>query len=284
MFLVWDERLHALTVAKALRPDRFDDERSLRELALEAELLDRLAHPVLLRGFDAVLDGQRPHLLVEHLEGDTLRRLIRRYGALPPDQLLPLAAHVAAVLHYLAGEDTVHLDVKPDNIVMGVPPRLIDLSIARTVERARRARSPLGTDAYMPPEQCAPSDHPGAIGPRGRHLGPGGDAAPCGGRRAAVPAPAGRADSADPRVRFPQLNDDPQPLPAETDARLVELLDRMVARNRAARPTAAEVVVALEPLVAELPRRTAFPRRGPAGAEPGRPRRTPWTSVRVSRP
>ena len=48
-------------------------------------------------------------------------------------QLLPLALHVAGALAYLHGRGLVHLDVKPDNIVMGVPPRLIDLSIARTL-------------------------------------------------------------------------------------------------------------------------------------------------------
>src|SRR3712207_7635849 len=51
---------------------------------------DRLAHPVLLRGFGAVLDGDYPHVLVEHLEGPTLRRLIRRGGPLPIEQSLPL--------------------------------------------------------------------------------------------------------------------------------------------------------------------------------------------------
>ena len=62
---------------------------------------------------------------------------------------------MAAALHYLRGDDVVHLDVKPDNIVMGIPPRLIDLSLARSVERARRLTDYIGTNAYMPPEQCA---------------------------------------------------------------------------------------------------------------------------------
>jgi serine/threonine protein kinase len=39
--------------------------------------------------------------------------------------VLPLCAHVAAALHYMAEMDMLHLDVKPDNIIMGVPPRLI---------------------------------------------------------------------------------------------------------------------------------------------------------------
>ena len=165
VFLVWDDALYALGVAKVLRPNLVDGERALEDLRHEAEVLERLAHPVIVRGFGAVLDGPRPHLLLEHLEGPTLRRLIRRGGPIPLEQLLPLAAHVGAALRYMELNGLVHLDVKPDNIVMGVPPRLIDLSIARSLERAARLRSPVGTDAYMPPEQCDPAGHRGEIGP-----------------------------------------------------------------------------------------------------------------------
>ena len=97
--LVWDDRLFALAVAKLLRPEHAVDERALAELREEAEALEALAHPVLVRGFDAVLDGRHPHVLIEHLEGPSLHRLIRHHGALALEQLLPLAAHVAAALH-----------------------------------------------------------------------------------------------------------------------------------------------------------------------------------------
>ena len=163
-YLVWDDKLFAVMVAKVLRPDRVDDEHDRRDLEREAEALAELAHPVLLRGFGAVLDGPHPHVLVEHLEGPTLRRLIKRSGPLPAQQVLPLALHVAAALHYLASEERVHLDVKPENIVMGIPPRLIDFSLVRSFERARRIKGWIGTRAYMPPEQCAPGEA-GEIGP-----------------------------------------------------------------------------------------------------------------------
>ena len=164
VFLVWDEHRLAVLVAKLLRPDHASDPAALRELADEAGALARLAHPVLVRGFDVVTDGRFPHLLIEHLEGPTLRELIgEARGALPLEQLLPLGLHVASALHYLAAEGMVHLDVKPDNVVMGAPPRLIDLSVARTVEAARRLRRPVGTDGYMAPEQCDPERGP--VGP-----------------------------------------------------------------------------------------------------------------------
>jgi len=120
-------------------------------------MLRRLNHPVLLRCFDAVLDGSRPHVVLEHLEGPRLSTLLRKYGRLPMEQLLPLALEVCSALQYLSTEAVVHLDVKPSNIIMGAPPRLIDLSIARSIDEAVALDSSVGTDDYMAPEQCEPT-------------------------------------------------------------------------------------------------------------------------------
>jgi serine/threonine protein kinase len=263
--LVWDERLYALAVAKVLRPHLLDDPVALEELGEEAEALERLAHPVLVRGFDAVLAGARPHLLLEHLEGPNLRRLIRRNGAIPLEQLLPLAAHVAAALHYIAHEGMVHLDVKPENIVMGVPPRLIDLSIARSLERAARTRSPLGTDAYMPPEQCAPTDHPGQIGPPSDVWGLAATLHHAVAGEPPFPRAKHARDSEDPSVRFPQLAGEPRALPGEVPQPLRELIAQGLSSRPSDRPSAAELVGELEPLVANLPRKLALGRRGTRG-------------------
>jgi serine/threonine protein kinase len=190
-----------------------------------------------------------------------LRQLIRRGGPAPLEQLLPLAAHVAAALHYMAVVGMVHLDVKPDNIVMGVPPRLIDLSIARTLERAASSRSPLGTDAYMPPEQCAPAEHPGAIGPASDVWGLGATLHHAVSGEVPFPRPREARDSEDPRVRFPQLEGEPRPLPERTPAALRGLIARTLSKLPADRPSASELVLELEPLVADLPRKLVFGRR-----------------------
>jgi serine/threonine protein kinase len=261
VLLVWDEVLFAICVAKVLRPDHAEEERSLRDLRREAEILERLAHPVIVRGFDAVLEGPHPHVLIEHLEGPSLRRLIRREGPLPIEQLLPLALNVAGALEYMRHMDVVHLDVKPDNIIMGVPPRLIDLSIARTAERAARISSPIGTDAYMAPEQCAPRG--------GRQIGFASDVWGLGATlhhaiagSAPFPRPKEARDSDDPHVRFPQLVAEPEPLPDRAPMGLRELVASMLDPEPASRLTAGEVAERLEPLVAELPRKMVLSRRG----------------------
>jgi serine/threonine protein kinase len=262
VFLVWDDRLFALVVAKVLRPHLAAEERYREELQAEAEALARLAHPVIVRGFGAVVDGPHPHILIEHLEGPTLHRLIRRGGPAPLEQVLPLAGYVAAGLHYMAEERMVHLDVKPDNIVMGVPPRLIDLSIARTLEHAARVRRPLGTDAYMPPEQCAPADYPGAIGPASDVWGLGATLHHAVSGAVPFPRPRGARESEDPLARFPQLEANPEPLPGRTPEPLRALIARALAKDPAQRPSAAELAMELEPLVAELPRKLVFGRWG----------------------
>jgi len=240
VFLVWDDHRLAVLVAKVLRPEHVGDPVSLRDLAAEAAALERLRHPAVVRAFDAVLDGPLPHLLLEHLEGPTLRELLDRHGPLPPEQLLPLALHAAAALHYVAAEGMVHLDVKPDNIVMGAPPRLIDLSVARTVEAAARLRSAVGTDAYMAPEQCDPAR--GTVGPPADVFGLAATLFhACAGRRPFV-----RADG----ERFPQLARRPAVLPGAFGS----LLSDALSAAPGDRPTAREFAVALEPLVAGLPR------------------------------
>ena len=252
VFLVWDDHRLAVLVAKLLRPELASDPAALRELADEAEALGRLAHPVLVRGYDVVVDGRFPHLLIEHLEGPTLRELIDRDGALPLEQLLPLGLHVASALHYLAAEGIVHLDVKPDNVVMGAPPRLIDLSVACTVDAAARLRQPVGTDGYMAPEQCDPAR--GVVGPPADVFG-----------LAATlhHAVSGlRPFARDGAARFPQLERDAPALPRRVPRELAALLSAGLARNLADRPTAAEFAAGLEPLVAGLPRRLVLGRRG----------------------
>jgi eukaryotic-like serine/threonine-protein kinase len=150
-------------VVKVVRPDRVADEHSLRGLAREVEALATVNHPVVVRGLRHELGGARPHVVLEQVDGPRLSSLVRRYGPLPEQQYLPLAIEIASALHYLRRIGWTHLDIKPSNVIMGAPARLIDLSVARPVEEAARS-SRIGTDAYMSPEQWDPERY-GAPGP-----------------------------------------------------------------------------------------------------------------------
>ena len=251
VFVVWDERLFALMVAKILRPDRIEDEPSLRDLRHEARLLERLAHPSLVRGFGAVLDGPHPHILLELVEGPTLHRLIKREGALPLGQLLPIALHIAGVVHYLSIENVVHLDIKPSNIVMATTPRLIDLGLTRNFEKAARLKSQVGTKAYIPPEQCDPEKWSGCIGTAADIWGLGATLyhATCG----KPPFPqSGAEDSDDLHSLFPQIINEPEPLPRHLPKPLKELIGQMLSKNPQDRPAARDVAEALRDLIPKV--------------------------------
>jgi serine/threonine-protein kinase len=243
-YLAFDDHLHAIVVAKLVRPHLVLDEHTLAGLRSEAEMLGRLDHPVILRGFDAVLDGPRPHLVLEHLEGPRLSTLVRRYGPLPVEQLVPLALQMCSAIHYLGEESVVHLDLKPANTIMSAPARVIDLSVALSLEDAAALKHPIGTDSYMAPEQCLPQTL-GPVGPPADVFGLGATLyrATSGER----PFPGADADSGVAEERWPQLvaGPDPDLLPAN----VAEPILACLAREPQLRPRPAEVAEALEPVL-----------------------------------
>lgn len=161
------------------------------------------------------------------------------------------------MIHYLATEGVVHLDVKPDNIVMGIPPRLIDLSLARTVKRARRLDHWIGTNAYMLPEQCAPGAA-GEIGPATDVWGLGATIPHAVAGEVPFSRPRSIADSDPLEARFPQLVEEPRRLPDGVTAELRAAMAATLPKDPAARPTAAE----LDPIAAAPGRRA--PPQAPA--------------------
>jgi serine/threonine protein kinase len=264
-YLAWDDVLHALVVVKAIRPGQVGSPGTLSGMAGEAEALGSLAHPSIVRCFDAVVDGERPHLVLELLDGPRLSTLERRYGIVV-EQLLPLALQLCSALHYMAAQGYSHLDVKPRNIIMSSTPKLIDLSVARRFEDARRSREPIGTDAYMAPEQCEPTRF-GEIEPRTDVWGLGVTLFEALARRR--PFPDGERRARAPSERFPQLAREPEPLPREIPPPVAEVVGACLRDDPRERPAAAEVAERLEPLVAGLP----MPRIGRfrPGSTPTRP-------------
>lgn len=241
-YLAWDEHLHALVVAKLLRPDQVSEAAARAALEAEAALLRGLAHPLLLRSFGAVLDGDRPHLVLEHIEGPRLSTLIRRSG-LAIEQLLPLGLEVVRLLRYLAAEEVVHLDVKPSNIIMAGRPRLIDLSVARKAADLGALSAPVGTDPYMAPEQCDPA--------RFGELGPATDVWGLGATlfEALAGAPPFPPDD----ERFPQLRSRPSALPRQVPGGLAALVTACLAPAPAERPSLAALEAWLQALAEQLP-------------------------------
>lgn len=161
VLVVEDERF-GRAVAKVVRPHLVAAGAACALLAREAAALAAISSPFVVRALDVELEADPPHLLIEHVEGLTLRRLLRRRGRLGPDEVVCLGATLALALAAVADSGWVHLDVKPENVVMASPACLLDFSISQRVHGAVAADPLVGTPAYMAPEQ-----HPGAAGTLG---------------------------------------------------------------------------------------------------------------------
>lgn len=252
-YLAFDDLRYAPVVVKIVRPDQVDDPSTLRGLEREVDMLGSLNHPAIVRGFHATLAGPRPLLVLENLDGPRLSSLIRRHGPLPLQQLLPLAIELCSAAHYLGELAVVHLDIKPSNIIMGAPARLIDLSIARSVARAAGLGEPVGTDDYMAPEQCAPGRDGVVPGPASDVWGIG---------TTLFHAAAGyrafdrgsSADDATDEQRWPQLTAAPYELPATIPEAVTKPILTCLNVEPDQRPTPVELAELLEPVMRALPK------------------------------
>src|SRR5690606_812428 len=122
---------------KVLRDLAEDDSARIR-LEREVRALRRVESPYVARVLDADLSGDRPYLVMEHIEGDTLLERVRRHGPLDLPELIWLAQGVAAALAIIHAAGVVHRDLKPANIIMGPDgPVLIDFGIAQVHDATR---------------------------------------------------------------------------------------------------------------------------------------------------
>lgn len=246
-WVAWNHRLMAPTVLKLLRPNLVSNERARKAIGAEGDLLGRLNHPGLTRLFAMDLEGPRPYVEIEFVDGPRLSTLVRRHGRLAPEQAFPLARQLAATLHYLHSERLLHLDVKPGNVIMGPVPRLVDLSVARTFESVPLIRRQVGTDAYMAPEQCDPAIF-GRMGPASDSWGLGVTLYQSLARQ--LPYPRGVRDGSL-HERFPQLTVPAAALPPERYSQvLADLVARCLAPDPADRPLPAELFEELDELAA----------------------------------
>lgn len=250
-FLTWNDDLLAPTVVKVLRPDLLEDDGARRSITKEAALLGRLEHPYFMRLLAADTQGSRPFIELEFLDGPRLSTLVRRHGPLAAGQLHPLGRQLAAAIHYLHKQGLVHLDVKPRNIIMGPVPRLIDLSIARQFDEIAQLRSPLGTDAYMAPEQCDIALL-SSIGPQTDVWGVGVTLYEAASRE--LPFAKGLRDGAG-VARWPQLEAEPRPPHRRVEPAVAAVIMPCLERDPARRPSALQLFDAFDELAARHGRR-----------------------------
>jgi serine/threonine-protein kinase len=262
VLLAEDERLGRQVAVKRLHAESPED--TARRFRREARLGASLNHPNVVAVFDIVSDDEGVLIVMEYVEGETLRDAIER-GPLAPARAVEVLRGVAGALDHAHGEGIVHRDVKPANVLLGRDGRikLADLGIATAVEGTRITMSGtvLGTAAYMAPEQL-----------EGHKPGPASDIyslavlawESLSGQRAydgRTPLEIAHRKASDPPPSLASVR--PEAPPAA-----VELLERAMGPDPAARPpTAGAFVDELDQALAQ-PAAVAQPRPVPAKVQP----------------
>ena len=166
---VWesvDEILGRPVAVKILHPHLAADESFRERFRREAIAAARLAHPNVVATFDTGTDEGITFIVMELVDGSTLRQILNETGPLAPARIVQMGAQVADALHYAHRAGIVHRDVKPANILICPDGRVkvADFGIAKAVEESEPDRptpsealtgtgSIIGTAQYLAPEQ-----------------------------------------------------------------------------------------------------------------------------------
>jgi serine/threonine-protein kinase len=161
---VWravDRRTDEIVAAKLLRSEHVSDRDLVGRFIRERSILTQLRHPNIVAVRDLVVEGDRLAIVMDYVDGGSLRDVLHDQGPLPPALAVGV---VAAVLDGLASahdQGVLHRDIKPDNVLLTeqwrqLRPgdlRLSDFGIARIVaDGAGTTTGLLGTPEYMSPE------------------------------------------------------------------------------------------------------------------------------------
>ena len=161
-----DIRLDRPVAVKVMDARYSGDQQFLARFQLEARAVARLSDPGLVAVYDQGHDGRHAFLVMELVEGGTLRELLRERGPMPPHAVTAVLRPLLSGLAVAHRGGLVHRDVKPENVLISDDGdvKLADFGLVRAVAQAGITSTSviLGTAAYLSPEQVGS----GNAGPR----------------------------------------------------------------------------------------------------------------------
>jgi serine/threonine protein kinase len=161
-------RLHIgdAVAIKILHRDTISDIQAAERFRREAQATSRLKHPNAVSIYDFGISGDGlAYIVMELVEGKSLRSIIKRRGPLPPLTVAEILSQVCDALDEAHRNNMVHRDIKPDNIIVNASPsglrvKVLDFGIAKLhnissgMINLTATGSVMGTPQYMSPEQC----------------------------------------------------------------------------------------------------------------------------------
>lgn len=149
--------LHRTVAVKVLKDEFREDTEFLQRFDTEAQAAASLTHPNIVQIYDVGRDNDRYFIVMEYVEGITLKEYIQQRGKLEWREAINIAIQICSALSKAHSRHIIHRDIKPHNIIMnsdGVP-KVTDFGIARSVssETATMKIDTVGSVHYSSPEQ-----------------------------------------------------------------------------------------------------------------------------------
>ncbi len=162
-----DRVLGRIVAIKIMRPELAADDAFVARFRREARAAAGVAHEHIASVYDTGSDGNLHYIVMEYVEGESLKERLRREGSLPLDEALRIASETAEALAAAHAAGVVHRDIKPQNILLGHDGRakVTDFGIARAASSPGQTDTSaiIGSVHYISPEQARGE----AVGPQG---------------------------------------------------------------------------------------------------------------------
>lgn len=170
VYLAEHQLMRRKVAIKVLLTRMLEDDSSRKRFEHEARIASQLSHPNAVTLFDFGIEGGLPYLVMEYVEGSTLKKLLKEEGALSVSRTVALLSQLEGALSQAHRMGIVHRDLKPDNIVLtrsdtGLEvPKILDFGISKAVQSSEEAAAEdtgltqtgmvIGTPRYLAPEQA----------------------------------------------------------------------------------------------------------------------------------
>ena len=159
VYLAHDTILDRDVAIKVLRGDLENNDKFIRRFQREAKSASDLTHPNIVEIYDVGEEDGQHYIVMEYIDGKTLKQLVQKRGALTVDEVIDIMAQLTDGLSHAHDAYIIHRDIKPQNIMIldNGKIKITDFGIAMSLNATQltQTNSVMGSVHYLPPEQAS---------------------------------------------------------------------------------------------------------------------------------